>query len=151
MRTITTAKKATGIEAIIKEDAPERGAPTSYATPSIMERVKALGRVEKPGRTARIRLNHSIDYKPTTVSFPGYSVSLDIPSWAAARALLVQGAVALNVWTSGATYLSDPFLGAVTQQRFLEKWETVLSSKEFWLNRDKGPSIRHNYRMREVI
>jgi hypothetical protein len=47
--------------------------------------------------------------------------------------------------------LHDPYLGKLTQQKFLEKWEAILQSKEFWLNRDRTASVNHELLIRDII
>ncbi len=108
---------------------------------STIQRLQELNRVEKPARTARIKLRSTLTAKTKERYIQGeVVVSFRVPRWIKARAqTLWQGAV-IKHWVENAHWLTDPIHGISTQKRFVEKWARVMEAKDFWADRDSRPT-----------
>ncbi len=108
----------------------------------VKDKLRELNQVARPGKVARIKLVNTIAYALQMRGCVGYDIHFDIPAWVARRGYTMQMDCVVTEWVIGAKLLHDPYAGKITQQTFLEKWETVIQSKDFWLNRDQTAAIK---------
>lgn len=100
-----------------------------------------MNSVVKPAKTKPIRLMHTLSCEEKTWAEKRFELDFKIPAWIAERNSLLWHARLVTTWTSNACWLFDPIHGDHTRDRYLRDWETVLKSRDTWLNRDKEPCV----------
>jgi hypothetical protein len=119
---------------------------------STTQRLQEINLIEKPARTARIKL------RPTLVAndreryvLAETVVSFRVPKWITARAKTLWQYQIIKQWVENANWLTDPIHGLATQKRFVEKWSRVMDAKDFWADRDLRPTGEVEFAFQEDV
>ena len=75
----------------------------------------------------------------------------DVPAWVEARGYYLWEANSVAEWVRNARWIHDPHHGEFTRERFIRKWERIMEIKEAWMNRDRVPSVRKEFKFRKRI
>ena len=122
----------------MKTDKPGDIAQTDSNSTS--DRLRKLNTVEKPAKTGKLRLLHTLGNVPKDFTERRREVSFHIQQWVWVRLMNARLPDVLNNWFMNARYLQDPDHGEFTQERFLAKWEKIVGVKDRWIDRDEKPT-----------